>query len=62
MELNNKIYSTQTAREKTNFSIVMALEINNLYEASELIDSGICNFVGIGKADLRGNLLYDFKI
>ena len=40
----------------------MALGINNLYEANELIDSGICNFVGIGKADLRGNLLYDFKI
>ena len=53
MELNNKIYSPQTAREKTNFSIVMALEINNLYEASELIDNGICNFVGIGKADLK---------
>ncbi len=53
MELNNKIYSPQTAREKTNFSIIMSLVINNLYEASELIDNGICNFVGIGKADLK---------
>ncbi|MFR9281263.1 MAG: NADH oxidase [Peptoniphilus lacrimalis] len=53
MELNNKIYSPQTAREKTNFSIIMSLGINNLYEASELIDNGICNFVGIGKADLK---------
>lgn len=53
MELNNKIYSPQTARDKTNFSIIMAFGINNLYEASELIDNGICNFIGIGKADLK---------
>lgn len=52
MELKINIYSLQTARDKTNFSIIMALGINNLYEASELIDNGICNFVGIGKADL----------
>lgn len=53
MELKINIYSPQTARDKTNFSIIMALGINNLYEASELIDNGIWNFVGIGKADLK---------
>lgn len=53
MELKINIYSPQTARDKTNFSIIMDLGINNLYEASELIDNGICNFVGIGKANLK---------
>lgn len=53
MELKIKIYSPQTAREKTYFSIIMAFGINYLYEASELIDNGICNFIGIGKADLK---------
>ena len=49
MELKINIYSPQTARDKTNFSIIMALGINNLYEASELIDNGILTLLELAK-------------